>query len=309
MRAWRPLMRVAVISLWIAGGGCRGDHRPWVVAYVSQDQVFAEPILREFTRETGIEVRALYDSEAIKTVGLVNRLLAEQQHPQCDLFWNNEALRTQQLLARGVLRENACTAFGFRSRRLVINTNQIRIVDAPRRISDLTNSVFRGRFALAYPLFGTTATHFLALRQKWGVETWTHWCRLMQANKPLLVDGNSVVVQLVGRGEAAIGLTDSDDVAAGQREGLPVAALPLTSDSLLIPNTVAIVEKAPHPEAAQRLFEFLQRPKITQQLIATNALEGADAGAVSEETLRPDARQMVVELDAAIATLKEIFLR
>ncbi len=309
MRCWRLLAALAVLIPGITGGGCGGDRKPWVVAYVSQDQVFAEPILREFTRETGIEVRALYDSEAIKTVGLVNRLLAEQQHPQCDLFWNNEPLRTQQLISRGVLRENAWSAFGFRSRRLVINTNQIRSTEAPARISDLTNSVFRGRFALAYPLFGTTATHFLALRQKWGAEEWTHWCRSLQENKPLLVDGNSVVVQWVGRGEAAIGLTDSDDVAAGQREGLPIAALPLASDSLLLPNTVAILEKAPHPEAARKLFEFLQRPQIVQQLIAAHALEGGDSTSVTEETFRPDMRRIVTELDVSIATLQRIFLR
>ena len=38
----------------------------------------------------------------------------------------------------------------------------------------------------------------------------------MAANKPFLVDGNSVVVKLVGKGEAWVGLTDSDDIADGQ---------------------------------------------------------------------------------------------
>src|SRR5207245_2512087 len=47
-----------------------------VVIYTSQDQVYAEPILKEFERQSGIQVRALYDSEAVKTVGLVNRLIA-----------------------------------------------------------------------------------------------------------------------------------------------------------------------------------------------------------------------------------------
>ena len=30
-------------------------------------------------------------SEAVKTVGLANRLLAEMNHPQCDVWWSNEA--------------------------------------------------------------------------------------------------------------------------------------------------------------------------------------------------------------------------
>src|SRR5690242_8740901 len=95
-----------------------------VTVYAAQDQVYAEPILREFEKETGIRVRAVYDSEAVKTVGLANRLLNERSHPQCDVFWGNEEMRTRQLAAQNVFREtNGWAAFGYRSRRIVINTN------------------------------------------------------------------------------------------------------------------------------------------------------------------------------------------
>src|SRR5262245_66172313 len=66
-----------------------------VVVYASQDQVYAEPILKDFEKLTGIKVRAVYDSEAVKTVAIANRLLAERSHPQCDIFWGNEELRTR----------------------------------------------------------------------------------------------------------------------------------------------------------------------------------------------------------------------
>ena len=281
-----------------------------VMVYTSQDQVYAEPILQEFTRQTGIKVRAVYDSEAVKTVGLANRLLAERSNPQCDVFWNNEELRTRQLAARNVFREtNAWTAIGFRSRRIVINTNRVAAADAPRGFLELTNSTWRGRIALAYPLFGTTATHFLALRQHWGDTNWQTWCRALQANKPLLVDGNSVVVNLVGRGEAWIGLTDSDDIAAGQREGLPITALPLRQESLLIPNTVAVVRNARHPLEAQKLFEYLQRPEVVEKLVAVNALEGKSRDEVTMHTLNVPWQELLRDLDDATAVLKGIFLR
>ena len=46
-----------------------------VVVYTSQDEVYAEPILADFTKATGIQVKTVFDSEsAVKTVGLVNRL-------------------------------------------------------------------------------------------------------------------------------------------------------------------------------------------------------------------------------------------
>ena len=139
------------------------------------------------SKQTGIKVRAVYDSEAVKTVGLANRLLAERSHPQCDVFWGNEELRTRQLAAQDVFREtNGWAAFGYRSRRIVINTNQLSLAAAPRSLLELTNDAWRGKVALAYPQFGTTATHFHALRQHWGDERWQAWCRALAANKPLL---------------------------------------------------------------------------------------------------------------------------
>ena len=261
-------------------------------------------------KQTGIKARAVYDSEAVKTVGLANRLLAERQHPQCDVFWGNEELRTRQLAAQGVFREtNGWAAFGYRSRRIVINTNRLSLAAAPRSLLELTNETWRGKVALAYPQFGTTATHFHALRQYWGDERWQAWCRALAANKPLLVDGNSVVVKMVGRGEAWVGLTDSDDVAAGQAEGLPIAPLPMSEETLLIPNTVAVVRGAPHPEAAQRLFEYLQQREVVQQLVAAHALEGFSASAVSTPTLKVDWDALLRDLEATTAELNAIFLR
>ena len=36
---------------------------PVVVVYVSHDQVFSEPILKDFEKDTGVKVRAIYDTE------------------------------------------------------------------------------------------------------------------------------------------------------------------------------------------------------------------------------------------------------
>src|SRR5678816_3851439 len=105
---WLPLVigilaASIVTSVWLLLKPVKSSS---VVIYTSQDQQFAEPILTEFTRQTGIKVSAVYDSEAVKTVGLANRLLAESSHPQCDVWWSNEALRTRQLAKRGVFDTN-----------------------------------------------------------------------------------------------------------------------------------------------------------------------------------------------------------
>ena len=288
----------------------RAKSRDQVIAYCAQDQEYAEPILREFNKQTSIKARAVYDNEAVKTVGLANRLLAERAHPQCDVFWGNEEMRTRQLAVGRVFREtNGWAAVGYRSRRIVINTNRVSLAAAPHSLLELTNETWRGKVALAYPQFGTTATHLHALRQHWGDERWQAWCRALAANKPLLVDGNSVVVKMVGRGEAWIGLTDSDDVAAGQAEGLPIAPLPMNEETLLIPNTVAVVREAPHPLAAQQLFEYLQRREGVQQLVAAHALEGFSASVVSTPTLKVEWDTLLRDQDSTTARLNTFFLR
>src|SRR5437867_7421835 len=197
-----PVTLVAILAgallPWVA---CRESTTKAVVVYASQDQVYAEPILKDFESETGTKVRTVFDSEAVKTVAIANRLMAERSHPQCDLYWGNEELRTRQLAAQGLFREtNAWTAVGYRSRRVVINTNKLSIAEAPHSLLELTNPIWRGQIAFAYPLFGTTSTHFQTLRQHWGIAAWENWCRALQANQPFLVDGNSVVVQFVSRG-------------------------------------------------------------------------------------------------------------
>jgi iron(III) transport system substrate-binding protein len=306
---WAGVGMVIVVSVVFYAMFHLTSHEQ-VIAYCAQDQVYAEAIFHDFEKETGIKVRAVYDSEAVKTVGLANRLLAERSHPQCDVFWGNEEMRTRQMAAQDVFREtNGWGAFGYRSRRMVINTNVIQLASAPHSLLELTNERWHGKFTMAYPQFGTTGTHFHALRQHWGAEPWETWCRMLAANKPLMVDGNSVVVKMVGKGEASIGLTDSDDIAEGESNGLPIMPLPINEETLLIPNTVAIIRNAPHPEPAEKLFEYLQSPAIAERLVAAKALEGTSISAASTPTLKVNWDSLLRDLEPVTANLNEIFLR
>ena len=82
-------------SAMLAGCGKRGAPQQLsVVIYTSLDKVFSQPILESFEVETGIKVLTVYNSEATKTTGLVNRLIAEKDNPQADVFWNFETVRT-----------------------------------------------------------------------------------------------------------------------------------------------------------------------------------------------------------------------
>ena len=312
MRLLSGPVRLAVIALsLLALAGCGGSHSPVVVIYTSQDEVYAEPIFKDFEKETGIKVEPVYDSESVKTVGLVNRLIKEAGQPQCDVFWNNEDFRTRQLAAHGVFREtNGWTELGYRTRRMLINTNLLPLDKAPRTFSDVTNEAWRGKVAISYPLFGTTSTHFLAFRQRWGDAAWQAWCRALLANQPKVVDGNSIAAKLVAGGEAWIGFADSDDIAAEQHDGKPVVALPVTDETLFLPNTVGVVRGAPHPAEAEKLFEYLQTKAVSQKLVDAQALEGTSLDPARPiPGLKVDWDALLRDLDPATAEMEKIFLR
>ncbi len=302
-RAWACLGLVCLLLIL----GCQPDERPEVVVYTSQDQVYAQEIFDAFTAETGVRVAPLFDSESVKTAGLVNRLVAERARPRCDVFWSNEEMMLRRLGEQGVLESDALVTFGFRSRRLIVNTNLVAVEERPDSLEALTQPKWRGRVVVAYPLFGTTATHMMALRASWGAERWERWCRGLVENECLMVDGNSAVVRLVGSGEVSLGLTDSDDLRVGQRNGLPLAALPLDEWMSLIANSAAPVVGRPHPRTADQFLTYLQTPAPQALLVDRGALEGLDTSGLPH--LEADWSLVMGQYEAAYAWLDQTFLR
>lgn len=103
MRKSSFLAFLLILSI-LTFSGCKGkDQQQQVVIYTSLDKVFSQPILEAFEKQTGIKVLDVYDSEATKTTGLVNRLIAEKDAPKADVFWNSETGRTIVLKNKGVL--------------------------------------------------------------------------------------------------------------------------------------------------------------------------------------------------------------
>ncbi len=253
-----------------------------VVVYTSVDQIFSEPILDLFEKQSGITVKAVYDVEASKTVGLVNRLLAERRRPRADVFWNSEIVRTIILQDRDVLtpyfskyrqdipeqfkdRNGYWTGFACRSRVLVYNTRLLAPSELPRSLFELADPRWRSKVALANPMFGTTATHMGALYSVLGKEKTEQFLLALKENNVLLVAGNSQVRTVVAAGEVPLGLTDTDDVMVALSQKKDVGMVYLDQDQLgtfVIPNTVSLIREGPNPETGKKLIDFLLSPEV-----------------------------------------------
>lgn len=264
-----------------------------VVVYTSVDRMFSEPVLQQFEKETGITVRSLYDVEASKTVGLVNRLIAEKTRPRADVFWNSEVLRTIQLVNEGVLgpyksahwddfpdlfkdKEFYWTGFSGRARVLLYNTTLLTGDQAPNSIFQLLGAEWKNRVAIAYPLFGTTAMHVAALYEYMGVDKTQEYLKSLVKNGILVVNGNSVTRNLVVEGKVPVGFTDTDDAQVAIDRGDPVKMIFPDADgmgTLLIPNTVGLVKNGPNPENGKKLIDYLLSPDVEEALFSGPAAQ------------------------------------
>jgi len=259
-----------------------------VVVYVSHDQDYSEPILKEFEELTGIEVVALYDTEATKTVGLVNRLLAEKDNPIADVYWNNEPMRSILLKKEGVLepycspnaedipsmyKDGECywTGFAARARVIIYNTEKISDDEAPSSIYDLASQKWEGKACIAKPILGSTSTHAAAIFALLGNEKAKEFFQSLKANGVQVVESNSMVRDQVVSGECYFGLTDTDDAYDAVIAGKPVNMVFPDQDedgvgNLVFPNTVMMIHGAPHPEEAKKLIDFLLSTKVEEKL-------------------------------------------
>ncbi|MCA9238098.1 MAG: extracellular solute-binding protein [Planctomycetales bacterium] len=269
--------------------GCSDGTSREVVVYTALDEDFSLPIFAEFTRETGIEVLAKYDSESTKSVGLTQAILAEREHPRCDVFWNNELVNMLRLQQADLLQEydspvggsypaayrdadGAWYGFAARARVLIVNTDLLAEGERPDSILDLADDAWAGRCAIAKPLAGTTATHAACLFAAWGAERAEEYFRGVKANAAVLA-GNKHVALAVASGRYAFGLTDTDDAIIEVERGAPVAIVyPDQGEgqlgTLFIPNTLGIIRGAPHAREAEILVDYLLSPAVEGRLAA-----------------------------------------
>ncbi|MBL8548229.1 MAG: extracellular solute-binding protein [Hyphomonadaceae bacterium] len=271
---------------------CSGNSRQ-VVAYTSVDQVFSEPVFRAFERQSGIRVRVVYDTEETKSTGVLNRLIAEAQNPQADVFWSGDPVRPFQLIRRNLVEpyispESAGlpdafkaadgTWTGFAARARVLMASRLAIgQDAPtppRGVADLVSPRWRGQISIANPLYGTTTMHIGALFSIWGEERTRAYLVDLRGNGVRIASSNGEVKRLVAGGEVALGLTDSDDANEARREGADVSVIYPDQDelgTLVIPTSVVLMRGAQRPETARVLIDYLLSADVERQMAESAA--------------------------------------
>ena len=256
-----------------------------VIVYVSEDQVFAAPILEDFQKETGIKVKAVYDTEESKSTGVMNRLIAEKNNPQADVYWANEVVRAEVLKQKGVstryVSPNAAqipaafkdsegywTGFSARARVFLVKKG---LNEKPSSISAYTDARWKGRAVIANPIFGTTTDYVAALFLLWGNDRAQSFMNQMKENQVKISSSNGESADLVCSGEFDFSLVDSDDAVNRIKQGKAVEMVVPDQDkggigSLILPNAVVLIKNGPHPEQGRKLIDYLLSKETERKL-------------------------------------------
>jgi iron(III) transport system substrate-binding protein len=283
-------VRLLLVVGVLAALACKRGGRE-VVAYTSVDQVFAEPVFRAFEHETGIAVRAVYDTEETKSTGVLNRLLAEAARPRADVFWSGDPVRPFVLMRRGLVTpyvsanaaaipaafragDGAWTGVAARARVLLVNRDEVAPADTPRSLGAFLDPRWKGRAAIANPIYGTTTMHAAALFATWGDERARTWFEGLKANDVRIASSNGEVKRLVVAGEVAFGLTDTDDAQEAVEGGGHVEMVFPDQDgdgTLVMPTSVVLIRGGPNPETGRALIDYLVSANAERQLAERGA--------------------------------------
>ncbi|OLO26270.1 iron transporter [Alkalihalophilus pseudofirmus] len=190
-----------------------------IVVYSNRNEKFVQPLLDKFSEETGIEVRALHEAEALQ-------LREEARNVQADVFISNdigalEYLRMEDLLegfdpegvetidAQYRADDNSWIALSARSRGFIYNKEMITEEEMPKTMEELMDSNWQGQFAITRGGNGGMIGNVSALRNEWGDEKTAEWIEAVKENAAGIYNGHGDIRQAVGAGEHAFGLVNN----------------------------------------------------------------------------------------------------
>ncbi|MBN2448662.1 MAG: extracellular solute-binding protein [Phycisphaerae bacterium] len=275
------------VAMTLAASGCDRAKIPSVVIYTSVDQQFAQQILTDFEKQTGIHVEAVYDTEAGKTTGFLNRIRREAAKPRCDVWWSSEVFTSIELANAGMLesydspatkdiptewkdQEHRWTGMAARARVLAFHTERVDAGQVPTTWRALADEQWASRLAIANPQFGTTRGHVAAMFALWGHDDATEFLQRLKDGGVTLSDGNAHGVRMVAGGQVDLCMTDTDDVWSAQARGEPIDLVypAMTDDGrpLWMPCSIALIKGGPNPDSGRKLVDYLASAAVEEAL-------------------------------------------
>src|SRR2546426_10588085 len=278
------MKRVGLIFLAIAlflFSGCRSSnsgnqHKLLIYTPHGQD------MLRDFVaryKQIHPEVDVQFLDMGSREV--LERLRAERNRPQADLWWGAahttfQTASEENLLAAyrptwadkvsNTSRDNQDRWYGtYQTPEVIVyNSDAVKPGDAPRDWDDVLDPKWRNKVLIRNPnpsdsmraIFGAMIWRFY--KDTGSPEKGYDWLRRLDGNVHEYTADGTLLMQKLARREGLITLWDMPDVRLfKEQKGLPVAYLIPVSGTPVVTDAIAIIRGAPHEEEARRFYEFV----------------------------------------------------
>ena len=222
----------------------------------------------------------------------MNRLIAEKDNPQADVYWANEPIRAEVLRQKGVstpyVSPNAegipdifrdpsgfWTGFSARARMLVVDKT---MKDKPTSFFAYVDPQWAGKAVIAHPLFGTTTAQIAAIFSTLGDAPATTLMEQMRKNGVHISSSNGDSADLVATGVYKFSMVDSDDVASRVKQGRAVEGIyPDQQEGglgcFIVPNAVVLIKGSRHAEQGKKLIDYLLSKQTEKKLAFSDAAQ------------------------------------
>ena len=212
-----PLFLILLAA--VVAGACGGDDDTLTI-YSGRSSSLVEPLLDQFSKDTGIKIRVRYGDSA----ELAATILEEGGNSPADVFFSQDAGALGALAAEDrfqVLSESllGLVASEFRSvdglwvgvsgraRVVTYNTDTISEADLPISVTDFAKPEWKGKVGWA-PTNGSFQAFVTGMRVLMGDESTSNWLREMKDNGVRDYPNNTSIVQAVADGEIDVGLVN-----------------------------------------------------------------------------------------------------
>ena len=239
-----------------------------VVFYTSAGLTEMKPLVDGFSRKFPFIKVDLYRSISEK---LLNKILTEEraQTHRFDVVLTN-TLELEDLIARGIVgKYKSPERSGYSERDmdkdgywtnvqssyyvLGYNTKLVTAASAPKDWPDLLNLQLKHNFAMdreEYNWYG-------AMLEYLGQEPGRRFMRRLAALEPVFHKGHTLIAQLLAAGEFSLAIVYPHRVESMKKQGAPIEWIPTTKPIIAEMGPIGIASKAPNPNSAKVLIDFV----------------------------------------------------
>ena len=256
-------------------------HAETLTVYSGRSKSLVEPIIKQFEKETGIEVKVSYAN----TTQLAATLLTEGDKSPAALFWAQDAGALGAVSKKAMfdkLPESVLSkvpsifrdADGFwvatsgRARVLAYAPERVKMEELPQSVFDLTQPMWKGRVGWA-PTNASFQAFVTALRVQVGEEKTEEWLRGMKANAVKKYAKNTPIIEALAAGEIDLGLPNHYYLLRFKKGNAKFPAAQTffkASDPGNLVNVagIGLLKRSKNKDAALKFIDFLLSAKAQQ---------------------------------------------